>query len=283
MSDDAEPRRAGIGLFLAGIAMGVVAAMCGIGGGLFAVPLLHFGFHVPLRRAVATSLLLVLATALSATGTELARDDSALRLTTVLPLAGGALVGAQLGYLVSRRLDPRVLRAVFVVVLTLAGTRILLSSSGGPEPSELVAPPWSDAALIALMGVAGGIVAPVVGIGGGLVFVPALYLGFPGLGFAGARATSLAAAVVTASRSTWLYAREGAILRRHGLLLASGAMLGAIAGVTLVHRPEWIGVARRALGGVLWFTAIRFALDVWRSRGASREDSSGDSAEATQA
>ena len=40
-------------------AIAFVGAMCGIGGGLFTVPLLHFGVRLPLKQAVATALVLV--------------------------------------------------------------------------------------------------------------------------------------------------------------------------------------------------------------------------------
>ncbi len=83
-------------LFLSGAVIAFIGAICGIGGGLFAVPLLHYVFKLPLRVSVATSLCLVAANAYSSTATELLRGDSALLWDVVLPLIGGALVGAQL-------------------------------------------------------------------------------------------------------------------------------------------------------------------------------------------
>ena len=76
-----------------------MGAVCGLGGGLFAVPLLHYVFKLPLRRAVATGLCLVCATAVSSTTAEFLHEDSALLWEVVLPLVGGALVGAQIGFL----------------------------------------------------------------------------------------------------------------------------------------------------------------------------------------
>jgi hypothetical protein len=57
-------------LVLAGLAIGFLGSWCGIGGGLFAVPLLHFVRKLELRAAVATALVLVLATSTAATAAE---------------------------------------------------------------------------------------------------------------------------------------------------------------------------------------------------------------------
>ena len=84
-------------LLLAGAAIAFIGALCGIGGGLFAVPMLHYLFKLDLRASVATALCLVAATAYSSTLTEVFREDSFLELT-VGPLAVGALLGAQLGF-----------------------------------------------------------------------------------------------------------------------------------------------------------------------------------------
>ena len=53
--------------------------------------------------------------------------------------------------------------------------------------------------------------------------------------------------------------------RSSALLLGAGALLGAAAGVLVVHQPGWADVARRMLGGVLWLVAVRFVLDLRRS------------------
>lgn len=268
------PRRA---LWLApvGAAIAVVSAMCGIGGGLFTVPVLHFGRRLALRAAVATALVLVLSTAAAATVTEALRVDSALRGRLVAALVVGALVGAQLGYLFGRRLSASSLRKVFVVVLFLAGLRMILNGSadaaggGGAAAAAFVldAPAY---ALALAIGLGGGFVAPLLGVGGGLILVPALFVGFPALGFAGARACSLAVAVFSALRSIWLYAREGLIRWSDAAPLAAGALAGAAGGVLLVHRPGWVDGARVLLALVLWGVAVRFTLELGRDRARAR-------------
>lgn len=251
----------------AAAAVAVVSAMCGIGGGLFAVPLLHFVAGMPLRRAVGTALALVFVTTASSTVTEVFHDDSRLRWGLVATLAVGALIGTQLGYRVSRRIDQRRLRLVFAVVLSLAGLRILLApermaeaaaTAGGTEPwHHLVA---------ALAGFGGGFLAPLLGVGGGLLMVPVLFLGVPGMGYLGARACSLAVGALASARSVFLYLREGAIDARTALWIGLGALLGAVPGVYLVHWPGWSRAAQMIMGTILLGVALRFALSAREER-----------------
>ena len=249
----------------AGLGIGFVASMTGVGGGLFAVPLLNLVRRLELRRSVATALVMVFTTALSSTVTEAARSDSNLHAPLIGGLAAGALAGTQLGYRASLGIGARRLRQVFVVAFLAAGARLLFGGGGAldlgaPGGAALDSPATWLAALA--VGFGGGFVAPLLGVGGGLIFVPALILTLPALGFAGARACSLATSMVTASRSLWLYAREGAVQARDGLWLAGGALVGAILGVTAVHDPDLIPWARRLLGAVLWVVALRYLLEL---------------------
>jgi uncharacterized membrane protein YfcA len=111
-------------------------------------------------------------------------------------------------------------------------------------------------------GVAGGFLAPLLGVGGGLFMVPALFLGIPGLGFTEARATSLAAGAVAAIQSLWLHGRAGRVELPAVLPLALGAVGGSLVGVRLVHVEGAVEVSRMLLAGVLVFVALRFLRDL---------------------
>lgn len=249
-------------LSLFGLVVGCLGSLAGVGGGLFSTPLLQFALAYPLKVAAATSLTLVCATASAATVAELFTQDSQLRLTVLLPLIGGVLLGAQLGFRVAQRIRTRPLRVVFVLFLLLSASRIFF----GPPPTE---PLGLDVelggralALAALVGLCGGFVAPLLGIGGGLLMVPGLLLVLPELGFAGARASSLAAGAVASGRSLWLHAGAGRVRWSAGLRLAAGALLGAGLGVWIVHLPGLRDVGRPVIGGILVFVAARFLRDL---------------------
>ncbi|MEM7310050.1 MAG: sulfite exporter TauE/SafE family protein [Planctomycetota bacterium] len=255
-----------LALLPVGFLIACVGAICGIGGGLFTVPILHFVRGLELKRAVATALVLVLTTTSFSTVGELLRDAPQLHLSLVAFVAGGALIGAQIGFAVAERIPARALRAVFVVVLLAASYK--LAFGGQAAPADAGAGEWLDSAARVrafVAGVGGGFLAPLLGVGGGLLMVPALFLGIPGIGFNEARATSLAAGAVGALRSVILHGRAGRIEVGAVAPLAVGAIGGALVGVQLVHLGEMVEVGRRLLAAILAFVALRFLRDLVRA------------------
>lgn len=248
--------------------------MCGIGGGLFAVPLLYIGYRLPLRRAVATSLGLVFANATAATLSEALRADSAIDARLAACMIVGALLGARLGYLLGRKLDTRLLRMIFIAVLILSGLRVWLGDALPAPAADIEQGPWTQGLLSVLIGFAGGVLAPLLGIGGGLIFVPALFIALPGLGFAGARACSMAASVAASMRSLFLYIGEGGIIVWPYLgWLATGAVLGGGGGVWAVHQPGVIEFARFLLVILMYYVALRLGFELRAEKRADRDQS----------
>ena len=84
------------------------------------------------------------------------------------------------------------------------------------------------AALIAVaLGVAGGFIAALAGVGGGIVFVPALALVL-GLTQIVAEATSLLAIVPVAILGTWQQRRTGDVRFRDALIVGAGSIVTAV-------------------------------------------------------
>jgi len=84
------------------------------------------------------------------------------------------------------------------------------------------------------IGLAGGIVAGLLGVGGGVLFVPGLVL-FLGLGQHQAEATSLLAIVPVAVVGTFRQDRYGNVVRPDALLLGLLSVAGAAGGVALAN------------------------------------------------
>ena len=267
-SDSRQEERGAVWLALVGLPIGFLGSLCGIGGGLFASPLLHYRKRLPLREATGTALVLVLATTAAATLTEALRADSALNAPVIGAAILGSWVGSGLGFRFSERVPERSLRAIFAVALTYASWRLF--SGGGAESVALgeaaVSP--QELLLCTVVGLAGGFAAPVLGVGGGLFLVPGLYLVVGTLDFDGARACSLATGVVSASRSVVLKHRAGRVFWRFGIALALGALVGSFSGVlSLKALVGLVELGRRILAGVLLFFGLRFGLSLLRAPG----------------
>lgn len=107
----------------------------------------------------------------------------------------------------------------------------------------------------ALIGVAAGVLAGMLGIGGGALFVPGLVL-IIGLGQVDAEATSLAAMVPVALVGAYRQHGYGNVRLREGAIVGAIAVPGAIVGVWLVNvLPEV--VIRDLFAVLLVFTAYQ--------------------------
>ncbi len=109
--------------------------------------------------------------------------------------------------------------------------------------------------LLLVIGALAGVLAGLLGVGGGIVLVPAFFYAFQTLGYGGPQlmqlclATSLATIIVTSVRSVLSHNKKGAvdweILRGWGPGIAIGAMVGVLVASAL--RTEWL----QALFGIL--------------------------------
>ncbi len=103
---------------------GVASALLGIGGGLVKVPLMHLAMGIPLRVATATSNLMVGITAAASAVIYVNRGE--VDPFVAGPTAIGVFIGASVGARVAHRIDLRVLRWLFVVVLLYTAIQMLL-------------------------------------------------------------------------------------------------------------------------------------------------------------
>lgn len=96
---------------------GLVSALLGVGGGIIKVPVMHLVMGVPLRVATATSNLMIGITASASAIIYLVRGG--IDPFVAGPTALGVFLGASLGSRTVHRIDVRVLRLLFIVVLLL--------------------------------------------------------------------------------------------------------------------------------------------------------------------
>jgi uncharacterized membrane protein YfcA len=114
--------------------------------------------------------------------------------------------------------------------------------------------------LVVLIGCAGGFLAGLFGVGGGILFVPTLALVL-GLSQLHAEASSLLAILPTAAVGTWRQHRYGNLDLRAAAWIGVASVAGVQLGVLVAERlPE--DVLRRLFGVLLILTAVQVA---WRT------------------
>jgi uncharacterized membrane protein YfcA len=106
-----------------------------------------------------------------------------------------------------------------------------------------------------LIGFAAGVVAGMLGVGGGALFVPALVF-FAGLTQTDAEATSLLAIIPVSLVGAWRQQRYGNLRLRDALLLGVLAAPSAVGGVAIVNAvPE--RAVELLFAALLVFVAVR--------------------------
>lgn len=264
-------------LGMAGLAAGGLAGLIGIGGGVIFTPMLFAvygwmgvpdGVRTPIT--VGTGLFCTGIAAGASAAHHLRAGAVRGRMAVGVGLASAAAVGA-VSWIVGTQpwYDASVFQVLFAVILLVVVVRMVSGPSEAAEASEECASSGWGAWLGT--GTAAGTVAAAVGVGGGVVLVPA-YSRWLRLSFHRAVGTSSATILVISTLSVGAYAFLGVGLDGRppfalgyvdvgtGLLLAGPAVIGAQGGAALAHRIDthwlrWcfaalaVGVAGRLLGG----------------------------------
>ena len=144
---------AGLVLLAGGAAAGVFGSLLGLGGGILIVPMLNLGFGLPLRQAVAVSLVSVIVTSSASAAVYLQRHVANLRLGMTLELfsATGAFVGGLVAFMINERLLAALFAALMIwvaismarrkdpprtpVSTTAATSQTAVEAVAGPDPA----------------------------------------------------------------------------------------------------------------------------------------------------
>jgi uncharacterized protein len=236
----------GIGSFGAG----VLGSLTGLGGGIVIVPMLTLLFHVHLRYAVGAALVSVIATSSGAGAAYVREGYTNIRVAMLLEVA--TVLGALAGAYAAAFIAPRVLAAVFALVLLYSAYRSLRPPPdrattapphplaarlrlNGAEPSPEGARPYTVQRVpfgFAVMAVAGAI-SGLLGIGSGALKVVALdqVMRLP---FKVSAATSNFMIGVTAAASAGIYIRRGYVDPGLAFPVMLGVLAGALVGARLL-------------------------------------------------
>ncbi|WP_454117129.1 sulfite exporter TauE/SafE family protein [Microbacterium aurum] len=265
MSAAAAPRRRDARFVLScigvGLAAGMLSGLFGVGGGTVIVPMLVLLLRFDQRLAAGTSLAAIVPTA--TVGVVSYAVHGSVAWIPALILAAGAVVGAQIGTWLLARIPQNALRWGFVAFLAVV--IVMLFVVVPSRDAELVLTLGSIIGLVAL-GLFTGIMAGLLGVGGGVIVVPALMFLF-GTSDLIAKGTSLLMMIPTAVSGTVGNLRRGNV----DLL---GAGLVGVAACTTTAVGAWLAtlmsplVANILFAVFLAFIAVQMAVKAIRARRA---------------
>jgi uncharacterized membrane protein YfcA len=240
-------------MLMGGLVAGLFGSLLGLGGGVLIIPMLILIFGVPMKEAIGTSLICVIATSCGAASLYVKKHLADIRLGMTLELA--TTMGAIVGGLVAGIIKPEALTILFSLLLiymalSMVRKRTEGRSVGNPplrsEPSgsktkdgEGNSPAQRDYQVTHLplgMGAAffAGNVSGLLGVGGGVIKVPAMYL-LMGIPLKTAVATSNFMIGVTATAGAFLYYARGDVDILVSGATMIGVFLGALIGSRTIH------------------------------------------------
>ena len=235
-----------------GLAAGVIGGLFGVGGGLLIVPGLVLWLGFEQRRASATSLAVVVGSS-AAAATRLAGDGS-VELDPVLGIFLGAVLGVWVGVRAAGLIPNHWLARGFVALMLAAALRLAFLSTEDAVGDSVLKGKWELLMLIGI-GLLAGTLSAALGVGGGVVYVPALVT-LVGLEQIVAQGTSLAVILPTALFGSALHARAGRVDWKVALTAGAGAVLGALVGAEIALGLSDL-TRRRLFAGFLLLVAAR--------------------------
>ncbi len=118
-------------VFLAGIFIGTVSGLVGVGGGVVMVPLMVLGMGLTTKRAVSTSLAVVMSTGIvGAAGYVATGFRDVQDLLSLPPLIVGSVIGAPLGVRTRDWLPENIVRIGFGIFMVIVALRLFGEAFG---------------------------------------------------------------------------------------------------------------------------------------------------------
>src|SRR6202171_699109 len=198
-------------LLVLGFSAGIFGALAGLGGGIILIPVLAIYFGLPIHQAIGISLLSVIATSTATSSQYVENHVTDIRLGMTLELA--TTLGALIAALVAHHVNRRTLAILFVCFLAYSAASLVKKAWGSrQEEHETTVPEYKVQNYPLGLGaslIAGGL-SGLLGIGGGPIKVPVMYL-FMKVPLRVATATSNFMIGVTAATSAYIYWGRGDI------------------------------------------------------------------------
>ena len=117
--------------------------------------------------------------------------------------------------------------------------------------------------ILILVGLAAGMLGGFIGVGGGIIIVPAMVY-FMGMGQHAAQGTSLAMMLPPiGALAVWNYYKEGAVDMKASMILAAGFLIGGYLGSKMSLKLDPVRV-KLLFGVFMFFVAIKMTYSAWK-------------------
>lgn len=241
-----EPYLAFLLPIVAGLFIGVLSGMLGIGGGTIMVPLFRLGFGMSALAATATSLFAILPTSIAGALSHIRNKTCDIPLGVAMGIGGACM--SPVGVLLAEMSPSWAVMAAAALVIAYSAITMLVKAirvDKTEKPREAMTREGhavkKDFRFLAIgfgIGLLAGVLAGYVGLGGGFIMVP-LMITVLHMSMKKVSGTSLVAMVFLLIPGVIVQGSLGNVDFLMGILMAIGSIPGAVLGATLVrHVPE---------------------------------------------
>jgi uncharacterized membrane protein YfcA len=222
-----------------GLFVGLILALSGAGGGIFAIPLLVFGLHLNITQAAPVALLAVMSA--TSVGAIQGLNKGIVRYKSALLIAAFGIAFAPLGVWLAKRTPTHMLSLIFAMILIYVAIRMWRTNVEGaqaetlkPDPACAINPAtsklfWTASCTKRLVftGSVAGLISGLLGVGGGFVIVPSLRK-VSNFDTQTIIATSLAVIALVSAGSVTTYLLHGSIDWKIALPFVISTMVGML-------------------------------------------------------
>ncbi len=258
-----------------GVAAGILGSLLGLGGGILIVPGLTLLFGLPIKTAVATSVVAVVTNSLAGSLVYIRRGFTHIKLAMILETT--TTIGALGSGLIAMWVSGRWLYGLFalVAVYMIYAMRQPPAGEAEDDPDGVLPAAFTDPAtgreirygvrhlgIGALVSTVAGVLSSLLGVGGGIIKVPVMcqVMGVP---IKAATATSTFMIGITTATAAMVYYGGGLVIPSLAVPVAFGAFLGAQVGSRLGTR-----IRSKALRRLFQLLLLVIAVQMgWRALG----------------
>ncbi|MHA1724127.1 MAG: sulfite exporter TauE/SafE family protein [Promethearchaeota archaeon] len=236
-------------LIILGMVIGIISTIAGVGGGVLYVPSLTLFFFFPIDQAINTSTFVILISSTSGFITYLKQKRTDVKLSLIF--ACFSILGSLLCTIIFSfvTLDNAVLRIIFATLLIFTGLNMIRKGILTRKKKRGVSQNLQEVTVFLLkehdyksnlkkgipLFILGGFAANLLGIGGGVIYTPALniILGYP---IHNSTAISTSMIFFTAIYNVIVKSITGTIDYIIGVFLGIGSVFGAFLGARISNR-----------------------------------------------
>lgn len=240
-----------VSLFLLGIFVGIIGSVLGIGGGIFVVPFLLFYLKLPIKYAIAVSLVTIVAVSSSVAMVNIEKGLTNIRLGLSLEMT--MALGSIVGSLTMLRLSSNQLQLYFGIILLPIAFQMLFKALKRKENQVLeskgrfsyfdssfqknISYEIKKTPIAMIFSFFGGTLSGLFGLGGGIIQVPIMNL-ICGVPMKVATSTSNFMIGLSASISAIILFKNGYIVENISAILVLGVILGGYLGIRVLYKAK---------------------------------------------